>query len=452
MAGKFAKALVVALGVAIVLGGPVRAGSLSDSLVSAYRNSGLLEQNRALLRAADEDFAQTMALLRPVLSYSLGSSYNTVSESVASSLELTAGMTLYDFGAADLRQQIAKESVLMMRDGLRGIEQNILLRAARAFMSVRRDLSIVSLRENNVRLIEQELRAAQDRFEVGEITRTDVAIAEARLASSQAALAAANGSLAASREEFRAATGAYPGTLATPPKPPATASSLAGARTVAFQNHPDMAQAQRSVTIRELGVDLSEAALKPSLKGNARVGVDQDGNQAGSVGLTFSGPIYQGGALASAQRKAMAQRDAARAALHLSRMAVDQNVSVAWAQLTVAEAALKATEQQIQASRVALQGVREEARLGARTTLDVLNAEQEQLDAEASRISAETDRDVAVYGLLSSMGLLTVKHLGLGISTYDPEAYYNAVRNAPVTNVSPEGEKLDRVLESIVFK
>ena len=429
--------------------------TLTDALINAYKHSGLLDQNRALLRAADEDVAQAVARLRPVVSYLVTSGYSSAaasapgSDGFSASIGLSADLLVYDFGRSQLGIDLAKENVLILRDALLGVEQSVLLRAVSAYLNVQRDASIVSLRENNVRLITQELRAAEDRFEVGEITRTDVAIAQSRLASARSALAAATGNLARSREEYRAAIGNYPRALSVPPALPATARSQDAAIQTARRRHPDMLQSQRRVTVAELGTALAKAALKPTLSGSAGFSVDRDGDDNATLGLRLSGPIYQGGQLASSYRKAAAQVDAARAGLHLTRHTVDQNVGNAWAQLAVSDAGLTASEQQIRAATVAFRGVREEAALGARTTLDVLNAEQELLDARANKISAETDRYVAVYNLLSAMGLLTVDHLRLGIATYDASAYYNAVKNAPTYKVSPQGQRLDSVLKAL---
>ncbi len=439
----------VALACLLAFGATVRAETLSDALVSAYENSGLLEQNRALLRAADEDLAASVAATRPVLNYVLASNYSSVFDTTTTNFQISASMLLYDFGRAKMRRELARENVLSLRDALVGVEQKVLLRAVVAYANVLRETSIVQLRENNLRLIREQLRAAKDRFDVGEVTRTDVAIAEARLASSTAALEAARGNVAVAREEYRAAVGHYPGTLAALPKPPATAGSLSGARAIARQNHPDLAQARRGVTIAELNAKMAAAAIFPTLSGSANVSVDQDGNDSSGIGVQLSGPIYQGGALASAERKAAAQRDSARAGLHLASMGVDQNVGNAFARLSVADAGLAATAQQIRAARVAFRGATQEAELGSRTTLDVLNAEQELLDARSSEISARTDRYIATYNLLQSMGLLTAAHLRLGLAEYDPAAYYNAVKNAPSHRVSPQGKRLDNLLKSL---
>ncbi len=423
--------------------------SLADALVAAYRNSGLLEQNRALLRAADEDLAQAVAGLRPVLNYVLGAEYSSVTDTTRSNLNLTASLVLHDFGRSRLRRELARENVLSLREALLGVEQQVLLQAATAYAGMLREAAVLQLQQKSLELIGEELRAAKDRFELGQITRTDVALAEARLAASRSALEAARGALAVAREDYRAATGDYPGRLRALPALPALPASHAEAQAIARRNHPDLAQARRAVTIAELNASLAEAAFLPTLSGSASLTVDQDGNDASGIGVRLSGPLYQGGALAASARKAAAQRDAARAGLHLAASAVDQAVGSAWAGVSVAEARLAATDQQIRAARVALRGVRKERDLGTRTTLDVLNAEQALLDAQVARVSARTDRYLAVYNLLAAMGLLTVDHLNLGIVEYDPAAYYNAVRNAPLHRVSPQGRRLDSLLQSL---
>ena len=440
------------IGSSILAPATAKAESLTDALIGAYRHSGLLEQNRATLRAADEDVAQAVASLRPVLSYAASATFSqnwaTGASTLTSSLAINLEQLLYDFGATRLRVEVTKETVLATREALIGIEMQVLFNAVQAFLAVRNESAQVNLRQSNVRLIEQELRAARDRFEVGDVHRTDVAIAESRLAASQSGLAAAQGNLARAREAYRNAVGRYPGRLSAP-TPPQTARSLNDALIVARRTHPDIRRAMRLVTVAELNIERSQAAMKPVLSLRGSIGTDQDLDSTSSLGLSLSGPIYQGGALSSAMRQAQANRDASRGSLHNTRHLVEQNVGNAWAFLSVAVASLQASREQVRASTVAFRGVQEEATLGARTTLDVLNAEQELLDARAAQITAETDRVEAVYSLLSSMGLLTVDHLGLGIVTYDPAAYYNAVKDAPNRFVSPQGEKLDRVLKSL---
>lgn len=429
------------------------AETLTDALIGAYTHSGLLEQNRAVLRAADEDVAQAMAALRPVVRYSATQSYSSAlnvsrGNGFSTSVQISAGLLLYDFGASQFAIDGQKETVLGTRQALIGVEQQVLSRAVSAFMNMRRTSEFVALRQNNVRLITQEFRAAQDRFEVGEVTRTDVALAEARLAAARSGLAAAQGDLARSAAEYRAAVGRAPGTLQAPSNLPQIPSSASKARTAARVTHPDILQAQHTIRTAELNVLRAEAALKPTIELGGSVSVDKDLNDTASLSIELAGPISQGGRLNSVIRQAMANRDRARASLHVIRHAVDQGVENAYANLSVAQASREASERQIRAARVAFRGVREEATLGARTTLDVLDAEQELLNAEASRISAISDQYIAAYSVLAAMGLLTVDHLRLGVQTYDPTAYYNLVKSAPAKH-SKQGKALDRVLKSI---
>jgi len=443
----------------------VQAENLADALVSAYNHSGLIEQNRALLRAADENVAIAVSSLRPIISWS-GDVTRTWARTrtnpfvIATStttdnlnLGITASLLLYDFGQTNLRIEAAKENVLATRETLISIEQQVLLRAVAAYMDVRRNSEFVALRHSNVRLITQELRAAKDRFEVGEVTRTDVALAEARLAAARAGLAAAQGTLVVSQEEYSAAVGHRPGQLSPPPRTPATANTPAAAKAIALRTHPEMKKVQHNVTAAELNVLLAEGAKHPTVNLTSRIGMTENMqttvfSRSASIGFGISGPIYQGGRLTALARQAIAQRDSARAGLHLQRHAISQNVGTAFSRLQVARASLQAGERQVRAARVAFRGVREEATLGARTTLDVLNAEQELLDAQANQISSSADQHVAAYSLLSTMGLLTADHLKLGVQAYDPAAYYNMVKSSPAL-ISVQGQKLDRILRAL---
>lgn len=452
----------MAVAVAGVFAAPVaQAETLADAMVSAYKTSNLLDQNEALLRVQDENVAQAVSKLRPVVNFIAQSQYQysespsffgrSASEDVSNTLQLAAELTLLDFGRNRLGIEVAKETVLATREALRAVEQQVLLSAVSAYVDVRLQQEIVALRNNNVRLISQELDAAKDRFEVGEVTRTDVALAEARLAAARSGLAAAQGDLTVARERYKAVTGAYPANLAALPPLPATARSVEDARRIALVTHPTILQKQRQVTVAELSVEASKAGMRPTLTGRATAalvpGDDTERVESGTVSLTLSQTLYAGGALSSAYRATVARRDAARSDLAQVSIDVAEDVGIAWSAIDVARASIAAGELQIQAAQTAFDGVREEATLGARTTLDVLDAEQELLDARATRATADAQRYVGVYNLLASMGLLTVEHLGLGVPTYDPSVYYNAVKNAPTT--SPQGKKLDRILEKI---
>ncbi|MFZ1479376.1 MAG: TolC family protein, partial [Paracoccaceae bacterium] len=207
--------LVLTVTASMVLGAvEARAETLADALIAAYRNSNLLDQNRAVLRAADEDMAVAVAALMPVISYTIQAGLtrnwtddffgnSTIIEETSASLTLSGEYLVLDFGRRDLGIDIAKGSVLATRHALVNVEQQVLLAAVQAYVEVRLTQEIIFLRQSNVRLITQELRAAQDRFDVGEVTRTDVAIAEARLAASRSALAAAEGDLLVAREAYK---------------------------------------------------------------------------------------------------------------------------------------------------------------------------------------------------------------------------------------------------------
>lgn len=442
-----------ACGIAIALAATApaaRAETLADAFVGAYRSSDLLEQNRALLRVQDENVAVAVSALRPILNYAVSQSRSQTAAGVTNSTtaQLSASMLLWDFGSSNLAIEGAKETVLATRYALLDLEQSVLLNAVTAYTQVRSAAETVSLRRNNVRLITEQLRAAQDRFEVGEVTRTDVALADARLAQARANLVAAEGTFATSREFYRAVVGRYPGQLSAPPRAPATAASLDAARAIAVRSHPTVIQAQHTVRANELAAQASQNAIMPELNASASVSRSL-GNATtnSSLGLTLSGPIYSGGQISARYRQAVARTDAARAALSLQVTSVGRSVANAWFQIEVARASIEASERQIRSATVAFQGVQEEASLGARTTLDVLNAEQDLLDAKTARITAEANSVLAVYTLLQSMGLLTVEHLRLGIPTYDPSVYYNTVKDAPAT--STQGARLDRVLGSI---
>ena len=453
--GRIGAAALVALALAPALATQAPAESLGDAMISAYRNSHLLEQNRAVLRAADEDVAVSVSSLRPVLSFvatgkAVTNAYrgsSTLGNNLYGQIGLQAQMTLYDFGRSQAAIAAAKETVLATSQALVNVEQQVLLSAVTAYMNVRNAEEVVVLNQGNLRVLTQELRAAQDRFEVGEITRTDVAQAQAALAAARSQLTSGQGQLAIAREAYKAATGHYPARLAAPPRAPATSRTLDAAVAIAQHNHPQILQAQHQVKAADFSAARAKAGIRPSLSATAQYGSDNGGNQGGTASLTLSQPIYSGGQISALYRKALAGGDQARAGLLQTSVGITQGVGNAWAQLQVARASIVAYDQQIRAAQTAYDGVREEAKLGSRTTLDVLNAEQSLLNAKASRITAGTNEYIAVYTLLSSMGLLTVNHLKLGIPTYDAEAYYNAVKHAPATSV--QGRRLDKVLKTI---
>lgn len=452
-----------------VIAAPVfaQAETIGDALADAYENSGLLEQNRAVLRAADEDVAQAVAALRPIISWAARAQRDFGTTSSEQSFgpvkfgqtdvtfSLTAELVVYDGGRNRLAVDGAKEAVLATREQLRSIEQAVLLRAASAYIGVLRGEETVQLRSNNVRLLDEELRAARDRFEVGEVTRTDVALAEARRASALANLAGARGQLDQARAEFVNAVGRAPGDLRPVSQLPRLERDENEAIRIALRQHPDLLAAQREVNVASINVERADRATRGSatLSGTWAYtdraeddGDYTDFSNTGTVGLSFTQPIYRGGQLYSQQRQAVAQRDAALGNVHVTQMNIQQDVSNAIALLRIADAAISATQEQIRAADVAFNGVREEAQLGQRTTLDVLTAEQDLLDARTQLTNAIADRDTTVFQLLAATGLMTASYLGLNVTLYDPTVYYQLIENAPSTLQS---QQLERVLQGI---
>lgn len=464
---KRMKLAAVAVALGLALSAPMaKAETLADAMIGAYNTSGLLEQNRAVLRAADEDVAQAVSALRPVISWSAdatrqfgttrsSSTGNVIVDTVSNTISanLSAELTVFDNGQTKLSIETAKEAVLATRQQLVSIEQQVLLSAVEAYLEVRRALENVALRENNVRLITQELRAAQERFEVGEVTRTDTSLAEARLAASRSQLAAAQGALTVAREQYLAIVGRLPGRLDPLRSLPNLPGSVDAAKASAVRSHPQVKSVQHQVAAAELNILRAEAAMKPSVRLTGRLsvteGLDTERfSRGGTIGVEAGGPIYQGGRLTSLVRQAMANRDSARGQLHQVIDQVSQNVGNAYAQLRIARASLESTDRQVRAATVAFRGVREEAALGARTTLDVLNAEQELLNARSARISAQVDEGIAAYRVLSTIGKLTATDLRLNVQQYDPVSYYNLVKDGPIQK-SKQGQQLDRVLKSL---
>ena len=448
----------------VVLAAPVGAGSLQQTLVDAYNNKGLLTQNRALLRAADEDVALAASALKLVLSWSSSlqrqfgfrntAPLNTTSgiSTNSANLDVTAALTIYDGGQNKLAIDAAKEAVLSTRQSLILVEQQVLFSAIEAFVKVRRDIEIVGLRENNMRVIKEELRAAQDRFDVGEITKTDVAFAEARLAASTSALAAAQANLVQAKESYKQAVGKAPGKLSAPKKAPNLPGKASDVKAKALRAHPELIALQHDIKQAEFNVLRAEAGTGMTVKLSGSLGYsDSEGDNfsnSNSFGVSATGPIYSGGRLSALVRQAKARRDAQRAGLYVTKAKIEQQAGSAFALLQMARASRAATDEQIRAAVVAFEGVREEAAVGARTTLDVLNAEQELLDAKADRVTSLTDEVIAGYRVLMSMGQLTADSLNLPVQKFDPAEYYNLVKSAP-TKRSVQGSKLDRVLKAL---
>jgi len=442
---------VLAIAASLAFAGAGQAESLKSALAKAYENSGVLAQNQALLNAADESVVAAAGALLPAVQASISQSYRKtegVSDiSDSTSFSISARMPIYDFGRGQLGIDLAKEAVAGTRLQLASIEQSVLLNAIEAFMQYRQATELVRLRENNLKVIDQELRAANDRFEVGEITRTDVAMAEAAKAQSLSALAQARGDLERSTEAYMMAVGSKPNSPDAPVNLPSLPASASAAKAAAAKGHPDVLAAQSQVKQAEIRLAQAEANAMPSISLSGSLSrSDQTSlnmTSSANLGVEATIPLYQGGQIDSGVRQATAQLSSAKSALRVAVLNSDLQVGSAYARLTVARANMQATEQQIAAAQIAFDGLREEAKLGARTTLDVLNAEQNLLDAKANRVIASTEVVNATYAVVAALGQLSAKGLGLQVDLFDPEAYAATVNTAAP---SMRGLQLDKVL------
>ena len=425
--------------------------TLTGAMVSAYNTSGLLQQNRAVLRAADEDVATAASQLAPVISWASsvdhsGSDFSAYDTSA--SVSLSADYTLYDGGKSSLGLEAAKFSVLATRSKLVSIEQNVLFEAVTAYFGVIRETENVSLRENNLSVIREELKAANDRFEVGEITKTDVALAEARLAASNSALAVAKGSYEKAVASYISSIGAKPNSLEYPNFVPEVPNSLESAIAIALTEHPSIDELKNLIKVSEINSKIADLSTGFTISLESSVSLDEEGETSGSFGVKASGPIFSGGKLYSSSRKKIALKEQVLARLYSSKISIEQNVTNAFSSLQVAQAAKSAAEEQIRATEVALKGVKEEAILGARTTLDVLNAEKDLLDARVQLISAKVDENLSLYRLLLQIGRLTADYLSLPVRQYDVKKYYDLVKNSPASKTK-SGRELDNLLKSL---
>jgi outer membrane protein len=332
------------------------------------------------------------------------------------------------------------------RETLRVTEQQVLLDASTAYMNLLRDQAILDLNRRNVEVLTEQLKQTRDRFNVGEVTRTDVAQAESRLAAGRSALLGAQANYVTSQANYRRVIGVDAGRLA--PGTPVDRLSPAVLNIAIDQGQrqsPSVLAAMYGVDIAELTVKISEGALYPNL--GLTAGVSQLYNQqlgfnrqtVASILGTLTVPIYQGGAEYSAIRQSKETVGQQRLNLDVNRDQARETVVASWGQLDAAKAQIEATTAQVNASEIALNGVREEARVGQRTTLDVLNAQQELVNARVALVTAQHDRVVASYTLLSSVGGLSMQHLGLNVVIYDPQVHYQQIRDAWIGVRTPDG-------------
>ncbi len=434
------------------------AETIEGALARAYSGNPQLNAGRAGVRATDENVPRALSGYRPRITASgdigaqtrdqrLGTGPWQNDNSIPRGVGLQVDQNLFNGGRTYNSVRQADSNVLAAREQLRVTEQSVLLDGATSYMDVLRDTAIVSLRNNNIDVLDEQLRQTRDRFNVGEVTRTDVAQAEARLAAAQADASTAVGNLKTSLARYRAVIGAEARQLA-----PARAldtvlpRTLDGAIAQSQAEHPNILAALHAVDAAELQVKIVEGELYPTvgLQGTVTHRWDfqqsnLENNTAAVVG-TLSVPIYEGGEVYARVRQSKETLGQRRIEADQARDTVRQNVVSAWGVLEATKERITASQAQIQAAEVALNGVREEAKVGQRTTLDVLNAQQELLTARVSLITAQRDRVVASYGLLSATGRLSAANLRLATVDYQPRVHYEQVRDKWIGLRTPDGQ------------
>ena len=419
---------------------PAAAESLAEALARAYVNNPTLLAERAGLRAADEGVAQANTAWKPSVAASgsltrSNSEGSSSSNSTPLSMALTVSQALYRGGRILGGIDLAETQVLVARAGLVGTEQQVLSSVVDAYMNVLRDQALVQLNRSSELVLRNELEATRDRFQLGDATRTDIAQAQARLAAAGAGRIQAEGALQSSVAGYLRVLGTAPTAMAAPEPLVGLPDTLEEAVAVALDRNPTIVAAALGLQAADLSVKTANGALLPTVSMSARTSRSSDWSAWGaesygsSIGLSVSVPLYQSGAEYSAIREAKQSSSQARIGIELARRTVETQVTQAWYQLATARAGILSRSEQVRASQVAVEGVRQEEAVGSRTRLDVLNAEQELLNARVSLVTARRDEVVASYGLVSAMGLLNAADLGLPVSAFDPEAHYRVVQN-----------------------
>jgi len=417
------------------------ADTIESALAKAYMNNPDFNAQRAALRATDEGVQRARAGLLPSVSASssLGrqsSTYNSSNE-LLSPRTLGVSVTQSLYNGARVTNQIdqSEKSVLAAREQLRSVEQKVLFGASSGYMAVVRDTAVLKVRQANINVLKEQLRQTEDRFNVGEVTRTDVAQVSAQLAAAEAERSAAQASLASSVASYQQIIGSMPDALADAvPLVNMVPTSLDQALLIGQADHPDIRAARFSVDIAAAGVKIAQGELLPSLslKGslthaNDYKSADDEYNDA-SIVASLTIPLYEGGEVHARVRQLKETLGQRRLEADSALRAVIAEISSAWSQYITSQARIKAAETQIEAATVALNGTREEAKVGQRTTLDVLIADQTLLGAQVNLVTAQTDRVVASYRVLSSVGKLSANSLGLKVKGYDAKVHYDKVK------------------------
>ncbi|QEN86585.1 TolC family outer membrane protein [Labrys sp. KNU-23] len=435
--------------------GGAQAQSLQSALAQAYAANPTLNAQRAGTRANDETVSQALSGYRPSISASASiSAERDFTKSLQGSrsnatrfprgADITIQQNLFNGFRTANSVRAAESGVLSQRETLRDTEQSVLLNAVTAYMNVLRDAALLNLQKNNVEVLEEQLKQTKDRFNVGEVTRTDVEQANSSLASAQSQRVAADAQLKSSVAIYRQFIGSQPKKLQPVKVPRLLPRNQNAAIQAGLSNHPGITAALHAVDQAAMQVKVAEGALYPTLnaQGSFSQNYEPSGAKMGtsaSIGAFLTVPIYSGGGDYSKIRQAKELLGQARIQVDVNRELVRSNVIQAWGSLDGARGEIQAFQAAVNAQGVALAGVREEAKVGQRTTFDVLQQQQLLLQARASLIQAQRDQIVAAYTVLSTVGKLNATALGLKVARYDPTTHYDQVRDKWIGTDIPDG-------------
>ena len=451
-------AAVVLLGQLAVL--PVRADTMEGALLRAYRNNPQLNAQRASVRVIDENVPQALAGYRPkvagVFAAGVGYTDQLADGSVGKKIEqgdqtphsatLTVTQTVYTGNQTANKTRAAESQVFGAREGLRLMEQSVLLAAATIYMDYLRDAAILEVQKSNTHVLELTLKQTRDRYSAGLVTPTDVAQSEAQLAAAQSQELAAVSTLTTTRANFRRIVGIEPANLqpASPVDrylPP----TVGGAIELALRQNPNVTAAMYGVDVSFLTVKINEGALYPSVSLQASVSKVWDPNITtinqftAAANAQLNVPIYQGGAEYSLIRQSKESLQQQRLTLEQVRDQARADLVTAWGQLLAGKAQVIAAQSQVEASELAYLGTSKEAQVGQRTVIDILNAQQTLVNARVALVTAQHDRVVASYAVLSAIGRLSPQVLHLSTQTYDPSVHYQQVRDNWIGVSTPDG-------------
>jgi outer membrane protein len=441
------------------------ADTIEAALVRAYQNNPQLNAQRAQVRITDENVPQALSGYRPKVAVTASAGYqytDTLSTQGGTPTQLvktnlhganpprsvgaTVTQTLFNGQQTANRTRAAEGQVSGAREALRALEQVVLLSGATIYMDYLRDAAIVEVQKSNVRVLEQTLKQTRDRFNVGEVTRTDVAQSEAQLAAGRTQLLTAEANLVTTRSNFRRIIGNEPQALAPgSPVDRFLPPTLPAAVELGLTQNPNVTAAMFGIDVSYLQVKVAEGALLPTVTFQAAVQQSYETSMTlfrsfgASATAQLAVPIYQGGAEYSLIRQSKETVAQQRLVLEQTRDATRANVVTAWGQLVAGKAQVQSAQSQVTASEIALNGVREEAKAGQRTTLDVLNAQQALVNARVALVTAQHDRVVASYAVLSTIGRLSPLVLNLPTTVYDPSVHYHQVRDSWAGVRTPDG-------------